>query len=232
MFKVFFTLLRGSVAAAEEELVDRSAILILDQQIRDAAAALDRGKKALALAIAQDETEGRRLDATLARVADLEERATAALASGREDLAGEAAETIATLEADRDAILAARATFGGEIGRLKAAVANATRRLTDLERGRRVAHAAEAVRRLKVGPAGRAAAADLAEAETTLRRLRERQAEEAAADAALDALDQEAGPMTVADKLEAAGFGKRTKPTAAAVLDRLRCNAASAAPAN
>ncbi|HKA73876.1 MAG TPA: PspA/IM30 family protein, partial [Xanthobacteraceae bacterium] len=35
MLKTFFTLFRGSIAGAEEELVDRSALLILDQQIRD-----------------------------------------------------------------------------------------------------------------------------------------------------------------------------------------------------
>src|SRR5262245_28512207 len=114
MFKLFYTLVRGSVAAAEEELVDRSALLILDQQIRDSAAAIERGKRALALAIAQDEAEGKRLEATLSRIADLEERTAAALAAGREDLAAEAAETIATLEADRDAIREARTTFGVE----------------------------------------------------------------------------------------------------------------------
>jgi phage shock protein A len=231
MFKTFFTLIRGSIAAAEEEVVDRSALLILDQQIRDAAAATDRGKRALALAIAQDEAEGKRLEATLARISDLEERATAALAGGREDLAGEAAETIAVLEQDRDAIGEARAAYGGEIARLKSGVANATRRFSDLERGRRIAQAAEAVRRLRTGPAGAAESGSLAEAEATLRRLRARQAEEAATDAALRTLDPEAGPVTVAEKLDAAGFGKRLRPTAADVLDRLRRNAAAAAPA-
>ena len=231
MFKTFFTLIRGQLAVAEEELVDRSALLILDQQIRDAAAAIERGKRALALAIAQDEAEAKRLDATLARIADLEDRTAAALAAGSEDLAAEAAETIATLEADRDAIRDARATYGGEIGHLRHAVANATRRLADLERGRRIAQAADAVRRLKLGPAGCAGSADLAEAEATLRRLRERQMEEAAADVAFRSLDRDAGPVSVAEKLEAAGFGKRTRPTAADVLDRLRRRNANPAPA-
>ena len=40
MFKTVFTLFRGSVAVVEEELEDRSALLILDQQMRDAAAAV------------------------------------------------------------------------------------------------------------------------------------------------------------------------------------------------
>jgi phage shock protein A len=233
MFKTLLTLIRGTVAAAEQEVVDRSALLVLDQQIRDAAGALDRGRRALAVAIAQDEAEGTRLESTLARVADLEERAGAALAAGREDLAAEAAETIALMEADRDAIRQARATFAVEAAHLKTAVANAAHRLAELERGRRIAQAAEAVRRLKAGcgTPGSSANAALADAEATLKRLRERQAEDLAAEAALQSLDPAAGPAAVASRLEAAGFGRRTRPTAADVLKRLRRRADAEAPA-
>jgi phage shock protein A len=234
MLKVLLTLFRGSVAAAEQEVVDRSALLILDQQIRDAGGALDRARRALAVAIAQDEAEGKRLESTLTRLADLEERATAALAAGRDDLATEAAEAIALMEADRDAIRQARATFAAEAAQLKTAVANATHRLAELERGRRVAQAAEAVRRLKAGcgAPGSTANAALADAEATLKRLRERQAEDAATEAALQSLDPATASATVASRLEAAGFGQRTRPNAADVLKRLRERAAAAAPAS
>ena len=87
MFKTVLTIFRGTVAAADEELQDRTALLVLDQQMRDAAAAVERSKRSLALAIAGDQQEGRRLEATNARIADLEVRATAALEGGREDLA-------------------------------------------------------------------------------------------------------------------------------------------------
>ena len=53
MFKTVLTLFRGTVAVAEEELQDRTALVILDQQMRDAAAAVERSKRALALAIAR-----------------------------------------------------------------------------------------------------------------------------------------------------------------------------------
>src|SRR4051812_6585810 len=149
MLKTLVTLARGAAAAAEEEFADRSALLILDQQIRDAAAAIGRSKQALAVAIAQDEAEAKRLETTLARLADLEERAGAALAAGREDLASEAAEAIAVMETDRDAMREARSAFAGEVAHLRKAVADAVHRLTDLERGRRIAQACEAVRRLK-----------------------------------------------------------------------------------
>lgn len=232
MLKTIVTLVRGAAFRAEEEFADRSALLILDQQIRDAAAAIERAKRALAVAIAQDEAEGKRLDTTLSRIADLEERAVAALNGGSEELANEAAEAIAVMEADRDSIREARATFAREITGLKSAVCQSGQRLAELERGKRIALAAESVRRLKTGygltTTGGATA--LADAEATLRRLRERQAEDAAADNAYGAFDS-ASPASVAERLEAAGFGKRTRPTAADVLARLKQKTGAPAPA-
>ena len=232
MFKTIVTLMRGAAAAAEEQVVDRSALLILDQQVRDAAGAIERSKRALALAIAQDEAEGKRLETTLRGIADLEERATAALAGGREDLAAEGAEAIALMEADRDAIREARAAFASDISQLKATVANAGYRLAELERGRRIAHATESVRRLRTSsrPTG-PDAASLSEAESTLKRLRERQAEDAAAAAAYDRLNPGLDAGNTASRLEAAGFGRRTRPTAADVLARLREKARPTPPA-
>jgi hypothetical protein len=111
MLKTLVTLVRGRVVAIGEEVADQNALAILDQQMRDAAGALDRAKKALAVAIAQESQEGQQLDATRARIEDLETRAVAAIAAERDDLAAEAAEAIATLEAERDASLTARALF-------------------------------------------------------------------------------------------------------------------------
>ena len=232
MLKLLMTLARGAAAAAEEDVQDRHALLILDQQMRDVASSVDASKRALAIAIAQDEAEVRRVEKIAARIADLEERALAALGGGREDLAAEAAEAIAALEADRAAIDEARQSFGAETARLKRAVADAARRLAELERGRRVAHAAEAVRRLRAGRLrpGSSSRAVLAEAEATLKRLREKQAEDAAAVDALDDFDTATGSASIADRLEAAGFGPRTRPTASEVLERLKRKASAAAP--
>jgi len=231
MFKTVFTLFRGSVAAVEEELEDRSALLILDQQMRDAAAAVERSKRSLALAIAGDQQEGRRLDATNARIADLEVRATAALDGGREDLAREAAQAIANLEADRDAAMTARTLFASEITRMKAQVANAEARITELDRGRRIARAAETVRALRRGgiEAARPYESTLPEAENTLKRLRARQIEAQAASDALIELDAATGPLATAEKLAEQGFGPRLRSTADDVLARLNAKRTQAA---
>ncbi|MBR1203303.1 MULTISPECIES: PspA/IM30 family protein [unclassified Bradyrhizobium] len=231
MFKTVLTIFRGSVAATEEELQDRTALVVLDQQMRDAAAAVDRSKRTLALAIAGDQQEGRRLEATNARIADLEVRASAALEGGRDDLAREAAQAIANLEAERDAAMTARTLFATEITRLKRHVANAEARIAELDRGRRLARASEAVRSLRRSgiEAARPYESTLPEAEATLKRLRERQMETQAADDALFEIDTASGPLATAEKLAEQGFGPRMKSTADDVLARLRARRPPAA---
>lgn len=231
MLKMFLTFVRGGAAVAEERFADRNALLILDQQMRDAAAAFERAKKALAIAIAQDRQETERLAASHARVADLENRVAAALVAGDESLAREGAEAVAALEADREAAASAQALFATEILRLRRHVAQAQARIAELDRGRRLARASEAVRQMRQGriEPGPAHEATLAEAEQTLKRLRERQVAADAAESALDELDG-AVAASVTEKLAAKGFGPRLRTTAEDVLERLRDRAA--APAN
>lgn len=227
MLRLFRTLARGAAARAEEDLFDRNALLILDQQVRETRAALERSRQALAASVAGDRAEERRLADVEARAADLETRAVAALQAGRDDLAAEAAEAIAELEAERDAIRTARSRFAAELARIRATVADATRRQAELERGRRLAAAAEAARRLRVSPAPQDRAtlqsrATLKEAEATLARLRSLQAEADDTEAAL----REAEPgADIAERMERAGFGPSARPAPSAILDRLRARA-------
>lgn len=224
MLRLFRTLARGAAAKAEEDLFDRNALLILDQQIRETRAALERSRQALAASVAGDRAEERRLGEVEARSADLETRAVAALQAGREDLAAEAAEAIAALEAECDAIRSARARFATEVARIRAVVADATRRQAELERGRRIAAAAETARRLRVSPVTRDRAT-LKEAEATLTRLRALQTE---ADDTEEALREAEPGADLAERLEREGFGPSTRPAPSAVLSRLRAQAEAA----
>jgi len=224
MFKTVVTLLRGRAFEAEERIADRHALSLLDQQMRDAALSVDRAKKALAIAIAQDRTEERKLESTRAQIAELATRAVAALQAGREELAQKAAENIAALEGDAQAAEKARTIFAAEIAKLERHVRNQSARLAELERGRRIARAAEAVRvarrgRLEEAPCYQAT---LTEAEATLARLREKQTEACAAETALDALDAEPQAESLNETLANAGFGPPVKPRASDVLARLK----------
>lgn len=104
MLAIWTTILRAKASQAREGLADRNALLILDQQIRDAASSLATTRRALAIATARDEMQRKRLDGLRARIAELEDRAIAALEAGVEDLAAEAAAAIAELEIDSQAI--------------------------------------------------------------------------------------------------------------------------------
>src|SRR5262249_17347889 len=70
MLKTLITLFRGRTALIAEEVPEQKGLLILDEQMRDATGAIERAKKALAVAIAQENQEGQRLDATHSRIAD------------------------------------------------------------------------------------------------------------------------------------------------------------------
>lgn len=235
MLKTLSLLLRGANAAAEEDLADRNALLILDQQIREVAAGIEAGKRALALATARDAAEARCLADLEARLADLEARAVAALQGGREDLATEAAQAILALDADRDAARGTRAALQTEVEALRRAHADAGRRLAALQRGRSAAQAAEAVRRLRAGRLRSTVGnSTLTEAEATLARLRARQSEDSAAETALDTLEAAMAGATasaVATKLGAAGFGARTAPDIGDVMARLKAKAGAPAAA-
>ncbi|MEN5082891.1 PspA/IM30 family protein [Bosea sp. TWI1241] len=223
MLKMFLTLVKGGAAEAGERAADRNAMLILDQQMREAAAGFDRAKTALALAIAQDGRERARLAETAGRIRALEERVAAALAGGEEALAREGAEALAVLEADRDSAAQTQALFAAEIVRLRRHVAGAQVRLAELECGRRIARAAQAVRERRAGrgPDGVPSEATLVDAERTLQRLRERQLAAEAADRALDELDA-AAAGSIGERLAARGFGPRLRPSAEEILERLR----------
>jgi phage shock protein A len=231
MFKTLFTLARGRSYETGERVADANALTILDQQIRDAAGNLDRARRALAIAVAQDGAETRRAESVRGRIADLETRAVAALGGARDDLATEAAEAIAALENDLAGAAAARASFARECAKLRTMTANAERRLVELERGRRAARAAEAVRRLRSRGEAHIGGGDsaLRDAEATLKRLRERQIEDEAATRAIEEIEGVNGADLIAEKLEAAGFGDATGASARSVLERLRQKQRSAA---
>lgn len=225
MLKTLSDLLRGTVADQAQAIHDANAVVLLRQQIRDAAGALAVARRELAIAMAHQAGETRAVEALTERAAALEDSAAKALAGGREDLATQAAIRIAALEdevADRRAALDG---FAADVARLRRLVEDGERRLRDLDRGLQAARATEAVRR--AGANGRRgiahASGALQDAEVTLVQLRGRQAAEADIDTALAALD--GAPHAIEERLDAAGYGTiRTDP--AAILGRIRAKAA------
>lgn len=221
MLKQFFALVRGTAYEQAEAAVDRHAVTILRQQIRDCAEAIGVARRAVAVAIAQNGQEVEQHRRLVARIEDLEERAVAALEQQKTALAREAAETIALLEGERDASEQAQKTFAIEIERLKRVVRQSEMRLRELRRGERIAAATDRTQRLREATPSSGLSA-LRDAEATLARLRTRQKEMEATAAAIDAMEQEGNPAALSERLAEAGCGAPVRSSADDVLARLR----------
>ncbi|MGR9294419.1 PspA/IM30 family protein [Rhizobium leguminosarum] len=228
MFKLISILLRGRAHDAEQAFADRNAVPLLAQQIRDAAQSIQSARRSVAVAIAQNEQEKGQHAAIIARIDDLENRASAALAKGNEALAREAAEAIAYLEAERDASEKAQGQFTSSIDKLKAIVRASEARLQELQRGERLARATQEAQKLDVVVAG-PGLATLDDAEETLARLRLRQSQNELTAAALKDMEGAIRPAGIIEKLANAGFGAPLRSSADDVLARLKSRITPAA---
>ncbi|WP_192254863.1 PspA/IM30 family protein [Mesorhizobium caraganae] len=220
MLKQFFALVRGRSYEAAEAVVDSNALVILRQQIRDCADAIAAARRAVAIAIAQNEQEVAQFKKLVVRIDDLEKRTIAAIEQGQNELAREAAETIAMLEAERDASSEAQKSFSTEIERLKRIIRVSEMRLRELQRGQRIVAAVDSTQRLRESAPGSSLSA-LKDAEETLLRLRTRQKQIDATAAAMAEMEQSGDPAAVSEKLAAAGCGAPLRSSADAVLERL-----------
>ena len=228
MFNLIVTLLRGRAHDAERAFADRNAIPLLSQQTRDAAHAIQSARRAVAVAIAQNEQEKSQHAMILSRIADLETRTLVALEKGSEGLAREAADAIAYLEAERDASEKAQAQFTTAIAKLKGIVRAAEARLQDLQRGERLARATEQAQKLDFAAAG-SGLATLDEAEETLARLRARQSQNDTIASVLKEMDSAPRSAGMIEKLANAGCGAPLRSSSDDVLARLRTRINNAA---
>lgn len=225
MFKAFSTLLRSRSNDLAVVLTDTNALAILRQQLRDCASGVEKARRAVAVVMAYAERERKSLTRVEAQIADLETRAVEALSKGRDDLAAETAGAIAQLEAERDTTVKAIATYDVEIASLRSQLADSEVRLRELERGQRLAVAADQTHRLR-NRVPMVAASDLGDAEATLARIQERHSQAEAARAALIELTAASSAEALKHRLAAAGIGAPLRPDAALVLERLRKRAA------
>jgi phage shock protein A len=187
----------------------------LDRAMQAAGAAHVAARRALAVAIAEEEREVRRCEVLVGKLADLEQRAIEALRGGREDLAGQAAETIAAIETEIAASTQASTRFAAEVALARRDVEAQRRRLADLDRGRRLA---------RVGAALNSAPRDgvdaLAEAESALQQVE-------ADNHDARAIRDELAPPTdqLIEQMADLGFGAPTRVRASDVMERLRARA-------
>ena len=225
MFNMIRTLVLGRIADSADVLESSNALPILRQQLREAADGVASGRRAVAVVMAYAERERKNAARLRSQIGDIEVRAINALTKGREDLAIEAASTIANIEAELAATEKTIVAYDNEIAGMRRVLADAEARLMELQRGQRLATATDQTQKLRAN-VPHDTLSPLARAETTLSRLQDRQVQVEATRAAMSELSTSANAATMRDKLAAAGCGDALRPETTAVLERLRAKAA------
>jgi phage shock protein A len=190
----------------------------LERSISAAHHAHTAARRALAVAMAEETRESARRTALATKASDLEQRAVAALQAGREDLAAQAAEAIAAMATDINASERASTRFAAEVALARREVDSQRRRLSDLDRGRRLARIGHA---LNATTQTSASGLDhFSEAEAALAKV-------AADNHDARLVRQEMAPPAeyLVERMSDAGFGESPHVRASDVLARLRATA-------
>jgi len=208
MFSKLITLFRGGAHEAGAAVVDANALRILDQEIRDADAALNRARDDLAALVARR----RILEKEVAGLGDqagrYEGSARAALAKGDEALAREVAQRIAELEQEVATKTPQLADMRAAEEKMHETIAATQQRVEGLRREIEVVKVNESVQRAQAAVAARGsgAQASLGSAADSLKRIKERQAvREERFRAAAELEDRRTG-ADLDSKLQAAGL--------------------------
>lgn len=195
-----------------------SPLTSLERSIAAAHRAHTSARRALAIAIAEETREAERRLALVAKTNDLEQRAIEALRAGRDDLAAQAAETIAVMSTDINASEQASERFAAEVALARREVDAQRRRLSDLDRGHRLARIGSALAATAQNP--ETGLDSISEAETALA-----QVVAGNHNARVIRHEMAAPAEQLIERMSDAGFGQPTHVRGSDVLSRLRAAA-------
>jgi phage shock protein A len=192
-----------------------SSMASLERSIAAAHHAHTAARRALAVAMAEETRETERREAMVANTRDLEQRAIEALRAGREDLATQAAEAIATMTTDIGTSEQASQHFAAEVALARREVDAQRRRLSEFDRGRRLARIGNAL--TTTMHASKTGLDSFSEAEAALAKI-------TADNHDARFVQREFAPPAehLIERLSDAGFGAPSQIRAADVLARLR----------
>lgn len=178
MWKQLVTLVRGTAHEAGQAAVDKRALVILDQQIRDAQTAQGKARDDLATLTAKRRLIEKELEALTAQRDKYEASARAAMQRGDMDLAREVAERLASIETEG-------ATKGPQIAdmrsaedRIRGIIRQSDGKIQALSREVEVVRANESVQKAQASVAASygGTISSMGSAADSLKRIKEQQA--------------------------------------------------------
>lgn len=219
MFQTLSTLFRARAAEAEEELIDRNAITLLAQHLRDAKAEIARSRAAIARLMARETERKRGLDRLGADILRREGEAKAALDAGEDALAEEIADAIMTLEDRKAAETEAMRGLAGRIEEARTRLTANERRFDDLADQLRLAREAS----LSRAPVGHAPCPNALErAVETAATLKARDQRLEDLEDAYRRLDGEGPEASLDARIAAAGLDQEKAKRRDALMNRIK----------
>ncbi|MDB5688584.1 MAG: phage shock protein PspA [Sphingomonas bacterium] len=170
-----FTLGRAGAHEASTAIVDRNALRILDQEIRDADTAQGKARDDLAGLVARRRILEQEVDSFQAQVAKYEASARVAVDKGNMDLARQVAQRIADLEQDITIKAPQIADMRAAEDQIHTAIAATDRKIEQLRREVDVVKVNESVQKAQATVAASTAGSSIGSAAQSLARIRERQ---------------------------------------------------------
>jgi len=178
MWKQLVTLLRGSAHEAGQSVVDKRALVILDQQIRDAHAAQGKARDDLATLTAKRRLIEKDTEALTAQRSKYEASARAAMQRGDMDLAREVAERLATIESEQATKAPQIADMRSAEDRIRGIIKQSDSKIQALAREVEVVRANESVQKAQASVAASygGTISSMGSAADSLKRIKEQQA--------------------------------------------------------
>jgi phage shock protein A len=219
MFETLATLFRARTAEAEEGLIDRNAVTLLAQHLRDARIEVAAARAAIARLMVRETEQARALAAISANIALREREAKAAMDAGEDTLCADIADAIMGLEDKRETDEASRQSLAARIAEARERMQQTELRLTALTDQLRAARDAS-LTRASVGMS-RPTASVLDRAVETARVLKVRDQRLADLDDAHRRLNADSNAGTLDARIASAGLDKTKEERRAALLKRI-----------
>ncbi len=178
MWKQLVTLLRGTAHEAGQAAVDKRALVILDQQIRDAQTAQGKARDDLATLTAKRRMIEKELEGLTAQRDKYEASARAAMQRGDMDLAREVAERIASIETEESTKTPQIADMRSAEDRIRGIIKQSDGKIQALSREVEVVRANESVQKAQASVAASygGTISSMGSAADSLKRIKEQQA--------------------------------------------------------
>lgn len=219
-----FSAAKGALTEAGEAAVDKNAIRIMDQELRDADTANGKAKDQLAAIMGKKKIAEQKLAGLRADYDRRMDQVRTALDKGEEDLARDVAQAVSEIERqghDEEAVIA---SYDATISSLRTAIRDNDRKIETIRRESETVKANEALVKAQSAVAAQHAGSNtaLGSAADSLKRIKERQAAQQARIEAADELALDGGDLD--SRLAQAGISDQSGTSADDILKRALSN--------